>query len=279
MSAAPSEYEPVSPLRTDRLFAVDGRVVLITGGAQGLGFAMAEVLAANGARLCLLDVDRPALAESVERLVARGADVTSAVVDVRDATEPQRAVEQVLERWERLDVAFANAGITAGPGFLTPEGERDPAGAIEHLSPALWSRVLETNLLGVVHTLQAVLPPMRRQRSGSVVVTASIGGMRPSAVVGLPYMVSKAAALHLVRQAALEVAGDGVRINAIAPGPFQTRITSPELAALWRSNPMHRIADPADLHGVALFLASDASAYMTGAEIVVDGGALLGRAD
>jgi NAD(P)-dependent dehydrogenase (short-subunit alcohol dehydrogenase family) len=119
-----------------------------------------------------------------------------------------------------------------------------------------------------------------KARGGRIVVTTSIAGVRPSAVVGTPYMVAKAAAAHLVRQAALELARFNIRVNSIAPGPFLTRITSPGLRAIWeKALPVHRLASVDEIKGLALFLASPASGYVTGAEFIIDGGSLLGRAD
>jgi NAD(P)-dependent dehydrogenase (short-subunit alcohol dehydrogenase family) len=177
-------------------------------------------------------------------------------------------------------VVFANAGITAGPGFLTVAGCRDLAGAIENIAPELWERVVATNLTGVFNTLCAAVPAIKAHNAGSIIATASIAGLRPSAVVDTPYMITKAAVLHLVRQAALELAGYGIRVNAIAPGPFLTRITSPGLRSIWeRALPVKRVATTDDIKGLALFLASPASAYVTGAQFTIDGGSLLGRAD
>jgi len=132
----------------------------------------------------------------------------------------------------------------------------------------------------VFATIRASVPHMKRHGSGSIIATTSIAGLRPSAVVGTPYMVAKAAAAHLVRQAALELAGFGIRVNAIAPGPFLTPITSPGLKSIWeKALPMRRVATTQEIKGLALFLASPASGYVTGAQFVIDGGSLLGRAD
>ena len=181
----------------------------------------------------------------------------------------------------RLDAVFANAGVTARPGFLSTDGMRNPAGAIENIPVELWQSVISTNLTSVFTTMRACVASMRAQtRGGSIIVTTSIAGLRPSAVVGTPYMIAKAAAAHLVRQAALELAAHGIRVNAIAPGPFATRITSPELTAIWsRALPVGRIASTEEIKGLALYLASGASAYVTGAQFVIDGGSTLGRAD
>jgi NAD(P)-dependent dehydrogenase (short-subunit alcohol dehydrogenase family) len=262
--------------KADRLFGVSGATAIVTGGAAGVGLAYAQVLAANGARVTLLDADGEALRRAVEAL---GPDARGVVLDVTDHAALQDAIADAAERAGGLDVVFANAGITAGPGFLDLDGQRDPAGAIENIPAALWERVIATNLTAVFATIRACVPPMK-VRGGRIVVTTSIAGVRPSAVVGTPYMVAKAAAAHLVRQAALELASFGIRVNSIAPGPFLTRITSPGLRAIWeKALPVRRLASVDEIKGLALFLASPASGFVTGAEFVVDGGSLLGRAD
>jgi NAD(P)-dependent dehydrogenase (short-subunit alcohol dehydrogenase family) len=262
------------------LFDVRGATAVVTGGAAGLGYAYAEAMADNGADVTLFDRDAEALARASAELSSRGGSVSACTVDVTDPAALNDAVGAVARRTGRLDVVFANAGITAGPGFLSVEGQRDPEGAIENISAALWEQVLATNLTGVFATMRAAVPQMKQQNAGCIIVTTSVAGLRPSAVVGTPYMVTKAACAHLVRQAALELARFGIRVNAIAPGPFQTRITSPGLAAIWaRALPLRRVATTDEIQGLALFLASPASAFVTGQQFLIDGGALLGRAD
>jgi NAD(P)-dependent dehydrogenase (short-subunit alcohol dehydrogenase family) len=266
-------------MQAKALFDIAGATAVVTGGASGIGLACAQVLAANGARVTLLDIDAQALERTVAELAPLGEPATGMVADVTDSAALGAAIAATAVRTGRLDIAFANAGITAGPGFLTTEGARDPAGAIESIPPALWDKVIATNLTGVFATIRACVPHMKAAGGGSIVVTTSIAGLRPSAVVGTPYMVAKAGAAHLVRQAALELAAHRIRVNAIAPGPFATRITSPGLHAIWsRALPVGRVASTGEIQGLALLLASPASAYVTGAEFVIDGGSLLGRA-
>ena len=267
-------------MQSSALFDVSGLTAVVTGGAAGIGLACAEVLTANGAHVTLMDADRAALDRAVAQLSGRGADVVGIAADVTDGAAVTSALAAVADRTGRLDIVFANAGITAGPGFLTTNGKRDPAGAIENIAPDLWERVIATNLTSVFATIRAAVPHMKSHGQGVIVVTTSIAGLRPSAVVGTPYMIAKAGAGHLVRQAALELAKYGIRVNAIAPGPFRTRITSPDLEAGWsRTLPMRRIASTDEIKGLALFLASSASAFVTGTQFVIDGGSMLGRAD
>jgi NAD(P)-dependent dehydrogenase (short-subunit alcohol dehydrogenase family) len=267
-------------MKPKTLFNVEGLTAVVTGGATGIGFAYAEAMADNGAHVTLLDVDADALDRAVAALAARGATARAVVVDVTDSAALENAIAGTAAESGRLDVVFANAGITAGPGFLNVDGERDPASAIENVPAESWDRVVATNLTSVFATIRSSVPHMKARRCGRIIVTTSIAGLRPSAVVGIPYMIAKAAASHLVRQAALELAAFDVCVNAIAPGPFLTRITSPGLRAIWeKALPVRRVATTDELQGLALFLASPASAYVTGSLFVIDGGSLLGRAD
>jgi NAD(P)-dependent dehydrogenase (short-subunit alcohol dehydrogenase family) len=272
-------------MKAQELFKVGGLVTVVTGAASGIGLAIARVMADNGARVTLVDVDREALQEAVRALSATGAEVHGEAADVTDKQALERAVSAAIGRHGRLDVAFANAGISGGPGFLKADDQRNPPSAIENLSEELWDRVIETNLSSVFKTLQVVAPRMKAQGGGCIIVTGSISALRPELYVGTPYVASKAGVAQLVRQAALELARYNVRVNAIAPGPVITNIAGGRLrdlaarAPFERTSPMHRIATPEDLCGAALYLASPAASFVTGATIVVDGGAALGAAD
>jgi NAD(P)-dependent dehydrogenase (short-subunit alcohol dehydrogenase family) len=269
----------IANLQPRALFDVQGRSAVVTGGALGLGLAYAEVLAANGAHVALIDVDRAQLDATVAQFASRGARVRGLCVDVTDHRALDAAIADAAASAGRLDLVFANAGITAGPGFLTTDGARDPDGAIESVPAALWEKVIATNLSSVFGTIRASVPHMKAAGGGSIIVTTSVAGMRPSPVVGTTYMVAKAAAAHLVRQSALELARHAIRVNAIAPGPFRTRITSRELEAVWsKAIPVGRIASTDEMKGLALFLASPASRFVTGAQFVIDGGSSISRA-
>jgi NAD(P)-dependent dehydrogenase (short-subunit alcohol dehydrogenase family) len=267
------------------LFDVSGLCTVVTGAASGIGLAYSEVMAVNGARVTLMDVDAAGLATQVERLNAAGGDVRGVVVDVTDGRAMRQAFDATAEEYGRLDVVFANAGIDAGPGFLTPEGDRNPDGALENIEPAHWERVIATNLSSVFTTMQCAVRHMRKARAGHIIVTTSNAAIINEPIVGTPYMAAKAAAAHLVRQAALELARYNVCINAIAPGAFVTNIANGRLRnaadrkAFEDRSPMHRIAETRDIMGLALFLASPASSYMTGAQVVIDGGHRLGTVD
>jgi NAD(P)-dependent dehydrogenase (short-subunit alcohol dehydrogenase family) len=269
-------------------FDVSGYGVVVTGGASGLGLAYGEVLAAHGARVTLIDLDADGAAAQASRLQGEGLDVRSAVADVTDHAALDRAIDGAAETYGRLDVAFANAGIDPGPGPISAwagERKRSPEGALENYTDERWNRVIDINLNGVFATARAAARHMRPRKFGRIVVTTSLAATKVEPAIGSAYMATKAGAKHFVHCAALELAGDGITVNAIAPGFFVTNIggghaRNPELqAALAREIPMGRVAQPDDIKALALFLASPASEYITGQEIIIDGGWGLGRAD
>jgi NAD(P)-dependent dehydrogenase (short-subunit alcohol dehydrogenase family) len=260
------------------IFDVRDLRVVVTGAAVGLGFAFAEVLAECGARVTLADVDRERVERSAESLVERGCAARSFVVDISDEQQVEALFDDVAAAEGGVDVVFANAGIVAVPGFGVEGGQ-----GIADVAREDWDRVLGVDLHGVLFTMRAAAALMKRQRSGRIVVTSSIAGLRPEPVVCYGYAASKAAILNVVRQASLELAPHGVQVNAICPGPFRgTRIgggltenPEPEVEAMWaKLVPLGRMADPDELRGVVLLLASPASSFITGSTIVVDGGSL-----
>jgi len=270
-------------------FDVAGFGTIVTGGASGLGLAYGEVLAAHGARVTLIDVDGEAVAAQAARLRGDGLDVRGAVADVTDHTALDGAIDEAAELYGRLDVAFANAGIDPGAGFVGAwaggERPRVEEGALERYSDERWDRVLDINLGGVFATARAATRHMRPRRFGRIVFTTSLAATKVEPAIGSAYMAAKAGARHLMHSVALELAAYGITANAIAPGFFVTNIGgghahNPEVqAAVARDIPMHRVGLPDDIKALALFLASPASEYITGQEIVIDGGWGLGIAD
>lgn len=256
------------------LFDVRDRVALVTGGGSGLGLAIAGVLADCGARVVIADRDQARLGQAGGDLSARG-QAETAWADVSDAPAVTELIEGIVARHGRLDVAFANAGIGGGrsPGH--------PSGSIDRLDLDQWHTLLGVNLHGVAHTVRAAAAPMKQQRSGSIIVTASTAGLRQDPFVSYAYAVAKAGVVNLVRQAALDLARWQVRVNAIAPGPFRTNIGGPgpmppEAVTRWNAAvPLGRMGDPAEIRGLALLLASDASSFMTGGVYLADGGQML----
>jgi NAD(P)-dependent dehydrogenase (short-subunit alcohol dehydrogenase family) len=263
----------------EQVFDVRGLRVVVTGAASGLGFAMAEVLAECGARVTLADVDVGRLAASTASLAERDLQARSVAVDVSDEESVRTLVDDVVAAEGGIDVVFANAGIASTPGFAVEGGQR-----LDTVDRSDWDRVLSVNLNGVLFTLKHAAAVMRRQGAGRIVVTSSNAGLRPEPEVCYGYVASKAAILNVVRQAALELAPHGVLVNAICPGPFKgTRIgggvtedPTPELEHMWaRTVPLGRMAEPDELKGLVLLLASPASSFMTGAAYLIDGGTLV----
>ena len=252
------------------LFDVRSARVVVTGAASGLGYAIAEVMADAGARVTLADLDGEGLERAAGRLEG---DVRTAQVDVSDGDQVARLFADVLDTQGGVDVAFANAGISLEPGVL------DSRGGLANLKRDTWDRVVGVNLNGVLFTMREAARHMKRQGSGRIVVTASTAGFGTDPMVGYSYSATKAAVIVIVRQAALELAKHGVHVNAIAPGPFKTNIGAgapPIPPEAWEAIvALGRLAEPDELKGVALLLASPASSFMTGAVVPVDGGQLL----
>jgi NAD(P)-dependent dehydrogenase (short-subunit alcohol dehydrogenase family) len=269
-------------------FSVAGLGAIVTGAGSGLGLAIAEALAEGGARVTLLDVDAARVAGETERLAALGCAVRAAVVDVSDHAGLDKAFEAAVSAHGRLDVVFANAGIDSGPGFAagwSGERARNPAGALESYSDERWNRVIDVNLNGVFATLRVAARLMKPQRAGRLVVTTSVAAYQCEPAIGSAYMAAKAGAAHLMRCVALELAAFNITVNAIAPGFFVTNIggghaKNPQVQeAMGKLLPLRRVGFPDDIKGLALFLASPASAYLTGQQITIDGGWTLGTAD
>ncbi len=271
------------------LFDVRGYSVIVTGGASGLGLGYAEALAANGAHVTLFDIDVERVRREVTRLGGLGYGVEGRVVNVTDHSMLEGAFEEVVARCGRLDVVFANAGIDSGPGYLGAwvgsERPRIAEGALENYSDERWNRVIEVNLNAAFATLRVAARHMKPRHFGRIIVTSSQAARRCEPAIGMAYMAAKAGLEHLVRNAALELATYNITVNAIAPGMFATNIggghlLDPETQRdIARAIPMHRVGLPADMYGLALFLASPASAYVTGQYIGIDGGFILGTAD
>lgn len=281
MNAAESN-DPRSARATEvlgRLFDVRGTRVVVTGAASGLGFAMAEVLAECGARVTLADIAEERLERSTQRLLERGCDVRSFVVDVSDEDGVQALFDHVVAEQGGVDVVFANAGLAATPGFRVEGGQ-----TLDRVQRSDWDKVISVNQTGVMFTMRAAAAVMKRQASGRIVVTASNAGLRPEPLVCYGYAASKAAVIHMVRHAALDLASHGILVNAICPGPFYgtligggvTENPTEEMKRAWQTLiPLGRMADPEELKGLVVLLASPASSFITGAALVIDGGSLV----
>jgi 3-oxoacyl-[acyl-carrier protein] reductase len=245
---------------------LEGRVAVVTGAASGVGLGIAEVLAHDGAHVVVVDLEAAAGERAAEALRAAGHDAMAVAADVVDRAAVDAMAAQVLERYGRIDIAAANAGIY-------------PSASIAEMADAEFDRVMAINVKGALHTMQACLPAMQKQRYGRIVLTSSITG----ALVGAPelshYAASKAALLGLMRSAALEVVGDGITVNAVQPGNVRTpgieSFGQEFIADMVRSIPMKRLAEPAEVGWAVRFLASEEAGYITGQTIVIDGGQVL----
>lgn len=258
----------------ERLFDVRDARVVVTGAASGLGFAIAEVMAESGARVTLADLNAEMLEEAAGKLAEGGGKVRSFQLDVSDGSQVDALFDEVVAEQGGVDVVYANAGISLEPGFT------DPKGGVGEIDREAWERVLGVNLSGVVATIGAAARAMKREGSGKIVVTSSNAGLKVEPLVGYSYAATKAAVAHVVRQAAVELGPHGINVNAIAPGPFRTRIGGGKLPdatveKLWADLiPLGRMAETDELKGLALLLGSPAASFITGAVILIDGGAM-----
>ena len=248
---------------------LEGKVILVTGGASGLGRACVEAFAASGARVVMGDVDVELGAGAVSGL---GGDARFAPCDVTSAADCASLVESALTNFGRLDGVMSNAGIGAN-------------GDVETCDEAAWDRVIDVNLKGMFLIAKFAVPHLRAAGGGAIVNTASVSGMwgEPDTVA---YNASKGGVIALTRAMAMDLAHDRIRVNALCPGYHSTGMPAAYFAAhpqgdqmLRRVNdliPLRRMGEPGELARVAEFLLSDASSFMTGSVLVSDGGMTAG---
>jgi NAD(P)-dependent dehydrogenase (short-subunit alcohol dehydrogenase family) len=271
-------------MKTLDQFDIKGRSAIVTGAASGIGLAYAEAMAEAGAKVTLTDIDRDAAEREAERLRGLGYDARADRLDVADRAAFASVFDEHAAAYGGLDIAFANAGIDPGAGFWNPAGHRNPDGQIDTYDPAGWDRTMTINLTGVYLTIREAARLMKKRgKGGSIVATSSNAALVCEPIVGMPYMAAKAGLAHMVRHVALELAEYRIRVNAIAPGPFVTNIgggwlKDPVVREAWDSSvPLGRIAETYQIKPLALYLASDASSYMTGSHVLIDGGMALGK--
>jgi NAD(P)-dependent dehydrogenase (short-subunit alcohol dehydrogenase family) len=247
------------------LFSLAGRRALVTGASRGIGRAIALGYARAGADVAVVARSADALEDLAAEVRELGRSVLALRCDVTQREEVVNAVERALNELGGLDVLVNNAG---GPVFNAPFLEIRPDG---------YRRVIELNFMSVVHFCQAVGRHMVERGAGSIVNVDSIGASHPAPLV-TPYCAAKAAVVNLTRALAQEWGNAGVRVNALSPGLIETDINRalfghPEIGrAMARTVPLGRWGEPSEIVGAAVWLASDASAYVTGAQIAVDGG-------
>jgi NAD(P)-dependent dehydrogenase (short-subunit alcohol dehydrogenase family) len=266
-------------------FDLRGRSAFITGAASGLGLAYAEAMGEAGAAVTLSDLSLEHAEREATRLRGLGISARAWPVDVADAAQVGAAVDAHVREHGGLDIVFANAGIGVGDGFMSPAGGRAPAGQIDTFDLDHWRQTIDVNLSGVLYTIRHAARAMKAaDKPGSIIVTSSNAATITVPIVGTAYMAAKAGVSHLVRQVALELAAHRIRVNAIAPGSFVTNIgggalRDPAVQAVWdKAVPLGKMGQPAQIKALALYLASDASSFMTGAELIIDGGVALGAA-
>jgi NAD(P)-dependent dehydrogenase (short-subunit alcohol dehydrogenase family) len=244
----------------------DGQVALVTGAASGIGRASARLFAEAGARVVVADIDRPGAEDTVALIEQAGGEAVAVEVDVADGASVRAMVAAAVDRFGRLDIAHNNAGIMG-------------AGAdIIDMDDSVWQRGIDVMLTGVFLCMKHEIPHMLERGKGVVINTSSGAGL-----IGFPgqanYVAAKHGVIGLTRSAALEYITRGVRINAICPGTARSRMVDEwmdgsaeaeaEVAAL---HPIGRIAEPEEIARAALWLASDASSFVVGVALPVDGG-------
>ncbi|MCE2458111.1 MAG: glucose 1-dehydrogenase [Dehalococcoidia bacterium] len=249
---------------------LEGKAAIVTGGAAGIGRAICELFASEGARVVVADIDRDGGQQTVDLISDAGGTATFVATDVSNEPEVERLVEAAVDAYGEVNVLVNDAAA-----FVF--------GTVEQASDADWQRVLGVNVLGPTYTVKHVLPHMRNVGGGSIVNIASVSSFiaQPAFV---PYNTSKGALLQLTRCLALDLAPDNIRVNCVCPGAILTQATEQHrqftgeereqfLADAANSNFMKRFGQPSEIAYGALFLASDESSFMTGQPLVIDGGA------
>ena len=243
---------------------LDGKVAVITGAGGGMGREAALLFAAEGARVCVADVD----AEAAVQTAADAGDAFALEVDVADSASVERMMRETAERFGGIDVLYNNAGISPA----------DDAGILE-TEPDAWDRVQAVNAKGVFLCCKHGIPHLLERGGGSVINVASFVALLGAATSQISYTASKGAVLAMTRELAVQFARQGIRCNALCPGPVETplllNIYGSDPAALERRRihwPTGRLAKPREIVNAALFLASDESSYVNGAVFTVDGG-------
>ena len=249
------------------LFDLTGKVAIVTGSSRGIGRASAEALAGHGAKVVISSRRQDACDEVAAALNATHGEGTALAVaaSISDKAALRHLVDETRRVFGRIDVLVCNAA--SNPYY----------GPLEGIADDQFRKILDNNILSNHWLIQMVAPEMRARREGSIVIVSSIGGLRGSPVIGA-YNVSKAADLQLARNYAVEFGPDNVRVNCIAPGLIRTDFAralweDPERASATNATtPLRRIGEPEEIAGAVVYLASRASAFMTGQVMVIDGG-------
>jgi NAD(P)-dependent dehydrogenase (short-subunit alcohol dehydrogenase family) len=246
---------------------LDGRVAIVTGGANGMGRAASILFGCEGAHVVVADIDEAGAGETLAAVEAAGGDGMAVRVDVADAGEQEALVAAAFDRFGAVNVFYNNAGIL-------PAAD----GGVLDTDEATWQRVMDVNLKGVWLGCRAAIPAMLRCGGGSIINVASFVAFMGAATAQIAYTSSKGGVLAMTREIAVEYARQGIRANALCPGPIDTPLLAELLADPVRRQrrlvhiPMGRLGRAEELATAALFLASDDSSFMTGSALIVDGG-------
>jgi NAD(P)-dependent dehydrogenase (short-subunit alcohol dehydrogenase family) len=246
---------------------LDHKICIITGAAsqRGIGRATANAFAQHGGRVVLLDLDETMASEAAASI---GPDHRGMACDVTDKAACVAAAERVIAEFGRIDVLVNNAGITQPLKLMD-------------IAPENYDAVTDVNLRGTLYMSQAVIPAMRRQRSGAIVCMSSVSAQRGGGIFGGPhYSAAKAGILGLARAMARELGPDGIRVNSVTPGLIQTDITGGKLTdemrvEILKGIPLNRLGEASDVAKACLFLSSDLASYITGITLDVNGGMLI----
>ncbi|MGH2372292.1 MAG: SDR family NAD(P)-dependent oxidoreductase [bacterium] len=250
-------------LPTLELFSLEGRVAIVTGGNRNIGYGLTRGLAGAGAKVLIANRDAASGQAAAATLREEGWEVAAVATDVSDHASCQAAARDALERWGRIDILVNNAAV------------RVDKTAIDH-TPEEWDWIMGVNVRGILLASQAVYPAMRAQKKGRIINIGSISA-RKGVWKRASYSASKGAVAALTRGLAVEWADDGITVNALSPGAVATPERPPDSESpRYKANvdliPLRRFSWPDDLVGLCVFLASDASAYLTGQDILIDGG-------
>ncbi|HEX8533109.1 MAG TPA: SDR family oxidoreductase [Allosphingosinicella sp.] len=253
------------------LFDLSGKVAIITGSSRGIGRAIAEAMAEQGAKVVISSRKAEACEEAAQAINERHGDGTATVVpaNISSKEDLQNLVDETRRQLGKIDVLVCNAA--SNPYY----------GPMAGIADDQFRKILENNVIANHWLIQMAAPEMLERKEGSIIIVSSIGGMTGSTAIGA-YNISKAADFQLARNLAAEFGPAGVRVNCIAPGLIRTDFAralweNPDtLKAVTRGTPMRRIGEPHEIAGAAVFLASPASTFMTGQSIVVDGGSTIG---
>jgi len=246
-------------------FDLSGKVALITGASKGIGEAIALAYARAGARVIVSSRKQEAVEAVAERVRQLGGEAVAVAAHTGTTPEVEGLVQAARQAFGGVDIAVNNAATNPYYGPLL--------GAEE----SIWDKTLDVNLKGYARVIRAVVPTMKERQGGKIINIASIAGLRPAPMMGL-YGISKAAVLMMTQVLASELAADNIQVNAIAPGFIKTKFSAaiwsnPETEALVRkATPQGRIGTVEEVTGIALYLASSASSFTTGATFVIDGG-------